>query len=154
MRRERLERPVLLARDRRPEGPAFGQVAPSATHAARSALAGSGNGLPGGILSASSAWLTAWISRLPFGSPGTTAGPPSPPSSIASRESSRSPPLAFFAPWHLTHVPASTGRTLSSKNASGSSPAQCNGPPPSRAPRPSPPAGEKVASPPPLRPGA
>ena len=117
-RPERLERPVGLALDRpghgvlrpgRAGGDPRGQVVPGA-------LAGSG--LAGGILSASSVWPTAWISRLPCGSPGTTAGPFSPPASIPSRESSRSPPLAFFAPWHFTHVPASTGRTLSSKKLS------------------------------------
>lgn len=38
-------------------------------------------------------WLVTWISRLFCGSPGTSAGPDFPPFRMASRESSRSPPL-------------------------------------------------------------
>jgi hypothetical protein len=34
------------------------------------------------------------------------------------RESRRSPPLAFFSPWHFTQVPARTGRTFVSKKLS------------------------------------
>ena len=60
-------------------------------------------------------------SRLSFGLPGTTTGPPSPPFSIASRVSSRSPPFAFSAAWHDRHFSTSTGRTLFSKNSAAGS---------------------------------
>ena len=50
------------------------------------------------------------------GSPGTMAGPVSPPLSIASRESSRSPP-SRSSTWHSPHVSISTGRMLASKNS-------------------------------------
>ena len=99
----------------------FGHFAPADTQAARSARTGSGKNFPGGISSDSSSCRIAWMSRLLSASPSTIAGPLSPPLTMASRESRRSPPLAFPGPWHLTHVPASTGRTFNSKKVSASS---------------------------------
>jgi len=56
----------------------------------------------GGIRNASSLYRIAWTSRLASGSPGTTAGPVSPPLRIPAGSSSRSPPLRDLAcaEWH------------------------------------------------------
>src|SRR5262245_57814915 len=59
----------------------------------------------------------AWTSRLSLGLPGITATPLRPPLSNASRESSRSPPLADCV-WHVKQFVARSGRTLFSKNCS------------------------------------
>ena len=60
------------------------------------------------------------ISKLSSRSPGTTAGPVSPPFRRPSRLSTSKPPLTFSAPlaWHLAHFVTSTGRILVSKNLS------------------------------------
>src|SRR5262245_28763867 len=60
----------------------------------------------------------ALMRRLLSGSPGTIAGPLSPPLSSAARESSRRPLFAFLGPWHLTQCSMKMGRTLASKKAS------------------------------------
>ena len=53
---------------------------------------------PGGILIVSWVWRRAWTNRLLSGSPGTTAGPLSPPRTSSARESTRRPPLTFLPP--------------------------------------------------------
>jgi hypothetical protein len=51
----------------------------------------------GGICKSGSVWLTARSKRLFSGSPGTIAGPCSPPLAQPLRESSTNPPLTFSA---------------------------------------------------------
>ena len=83
-----------------------------------------------GGISRSSARRTAEIKRLFSGWPGTIAGPRSPPWSIASRESSRSPDYCFFGPWQARHWLANSGRTSFSKNSGA---AGSGAPPPAAA---------------------
>src|SRR5262245_24999714 len=56
------------------------------------------------------------ISRLLSGSPGTIAGPVSPPASSVSRDSSFNPPLSSPT-WQSPHVSSRTGRMFASKNS-------------------------------------
>ncbi len=53
----------------------------------------------GGICKSGLAWRTALMSKLCSGSPGTMAGPASPPVRMAAAESSTRPFLDFFAAW-------------------------------------------------------
>ena len=59
-------------------------------------------GFLAGISRSFSSWRTTRRSRLFAGSPGTRAGPESPPLRSAARESIRSPPFNFsdVALWH------------------------------------------------------
>src|SRR5207253_723079 len=98
-----------------------GQGAPISTQRVRSATCSRGSFLEGGILRCSSAWLSALISRLFPGWPGTRAGPESPPASAAGSESRRRPPR-FLDPWHLKQLPARTGRTFVSKKRAAAGP--------------------------------
>ncbi len=99
--------------------PVRGSAAPSRTHRTRSATTLSGSlGRSFGMALSARSCLTAWISGLASGFPGTMAGPESPPFRSASRESTRSPPLAVpSAPWQSRHRSTSTGRMRLSKNS-------------------------------------
>src|SRR5262245_7413193 len=74
-------------------------------------------GFFGGICRSPSCRM-AWINKLFFASPDTTAGPVSPPRRKASRESNRSPPLSFvaLAEWHSKQFASRTGWILSRKS--------------------------------------
>jgi len=52
-----------------------------------------------------------WYNRLFSGSPGTTAGPSSPPFNTASGVSSSSPLFRSIGPWHFTQCRSRIGRT-------------------------------------------
>src|SRR5262249_44453779 len=80
----------------------------------------------GGILSESSLYRTALISKLSSGRPGSTTFPESPPFCTPSRLSSSSPPPTFLAAdeWHLKQCSARAGRILLSKSAMPSSSAR------------------------------
>ncbi len=84
-------------------GTSFGHGAPSFTHASSAAMASAGSLPTGGMSMSLFVYFTASISLLLAGSPGTRAGPPSPPSSSNFRPSTRSPPFTFllWAEWHL-----------------------------------------------------
>ena len=96
----------------------------SFTHSTSSAISASDNfAFPfGGICKSGLAWRTALMSKLFSGSPGTTAGPESPPMRIAPSESSTRPFLDFFAAWlwHSWQCFASNGSTRSLNKASAS----------------------------------
>jgi hypothetical protein len=62
----------------------------------------------------------AWTTRLCSGSPGTIAGPRSPPLVARRFESSRKPDSCLAAPWHLMQCVVSRGRTWFSNRASWS----------------------------------
>ncbi len=112
-----------------------GQGAPIATHRLSIATSASGSLPFGGIFRSSWRCTTAWIIRLSSGRDGTTAGPESPPLSIASRLSSRRLDDCFFGPWQLTHFSTRIGRIRASKNsaASGEIASAGFGPPSARA---------------------
>ncbi len=98
--------PLLLGRARRHR--------PTCAKSAR--VCSESFGFFGGMARPSS-WRIAWIKRLSPLLPGTTAGPESPPSRIASRASRRSPPRSFSAPdeWQRKHSAFSTGAIFSRK---------------------------------------
>ena len=103
---DRLIRPVragrLRSRGQEAASPAAvsavrGPTAPSLTHCASVAIVASGSFPLGGIRKTSSSYRTALTSRLASRSPGTTAGPVSPPFRILAMSSSRRPPLGDLA---------------------------------------------------------
>src|SRR4051812_15031175 len=78
--------------------------------------------LPAGGIWVSPSYLSALISKLSAGRPGTTAGPLSPPLRSPSRLSSNSPPLSFLifaasAEWHFRQCSARAGRIFFSKKS-------------------------------------
>lgn len=95
--------------------PLSGHTAPSSIQRANAATVSAGNESSGGISSSSSAGSITWTSRLCAALPGTIAAPWSPPANSAARESTRSQLLVFSPPWHLKHLPTSTGRIRVSK---------------------------------------
>ena len=96
---------------------ASGHGAPISTHAIRLSTCPGPRAPVGGISTGRP--CTRCTSGLAWGSPGTTAGPLSPPASSPSRLSSRSPPngVSSAAPWHWKHCSASSGRISVSKNS-------------------------------------
>src|SRR5689334_1285378 len=77
--------------------PSRGSGAPDAIHFSKSAITAALSFCFGGILRASSTCLSALRSRLLFTSPGTTAGPLSPPLRMPLRVSRIRPPRIFLA---------------------------------------------------------
>ena len=101
---------------------ASGHGAPISTHAIRLSTCAGARAPVGGINTGRP--CTRCTRGLACGSPGTTAGPLSPPASSPSRLSSRSPPngVSNAAPWHWKHCSASSGRISVSKNSTCSGP--------------------------------
>jgi hypothetical protein len=97
--------------------PSSGQGAPASIHFSTTAIWSPGRSVPGGI-SIPLSCLSALTSRLLAGSPGTIAGPLSPPCMSAARESSRSPDSDLSSPWHFTHFSSKSGRICPSKSLS------------------------------------
>ena len=99
--------------------PSRGSWAPRRTQAATNSIS-SGASLPsGGICGAPASQRIARIKRLWSGSPGTIAGPESPPWAQPSRRSSRRPPLiSSSAAWHPRQRAASSGAIDSVKPGS------------------------------------
>src|SRR6266446_5005563 len=77
--------------------------APILIHSTRVLICSAGRVFFGGICRSSSICRTAFMSRLFSGSPGTTAGPVSPPLSNPSLESSTQLPLILSTSW-LWHL--------------------------------------------------
>ena len=93
------------------------QVPPSRTHSVRIARSASGSWPVGGI--AYSSLFQEIISRIRLcsGRVSSIAGPRSPPRSIASRESRRSPPFGLPSPpWQRRHSRSMIGHACVSKN--------------------------------------
>ncbi len=89
----------------------FGQRAPVAIHLCSIATSASSSGASGGIFSSACLPATACHIKLFAGSPGTTAGPDTPPLATAAAESKRRPPSALRR-WHSKQRLESSGRTL------------------------------------------
>ena len=104
--------PVLIA--------APGQTAPASTQRATAATVAAGSGPSGGISMSASGESTC-TSRLAAASPGTIAGPLSPPVISACREVNCSPDSDFSSPWHFAHLATNSGRTCCSKRSFGTS---------------------------------
>ena len=81
---------------------------------------------PRGIRGKPSACCTTFSSVLLSGSPGTMAGPVSPPRSNPSRESTRRPAIAD-SPWHAKQLAASSGRILVSNSVVSCATGVCRG---------------------------
>ena len=96
--------------------PSRGSVAPVSIHLLRSATT-LAESLPLGGIFNSPSCLIALMIKLSAGLPATSAGPVSPPLSVACRVSSRRPPDCFFSPWQERHCSTRTGRILVSKNS-------------------------------------
>ena len=86
-----------------------GATAPAFTQRASVSISRGDNFCFGGICRSASVNSTARTSKLFVASPGTTAGPRSPPRSAAARLSSRKAPSCFSGPWHDTHFATKSG---------------------------------------------
>ncbi len=112
---------VILSGSVRTATPVAGQGAPILIQSFNTPISSSESLPPLGGILISPVWCTACSSRLLSGSPGTIAGPESPPLIIASREIICSPP-AERAWWHNPQRSARIGRTLPSKYSSPAPP--------------------------------
>ena len=115
---------------------AAGHGAPSAIQRRSTAMSLLVSFSLGGISNSGLACITAWSSRLSEGFPGMTAGPLSPPFTVAARESRRSAPFTLSGPWQLMQRESSNGLTLSWKcRCAASSARAAPAPAMARAPR-------------------
>ena len=97
--------------------PEAGHAAPSSIQRFTSAIRSDDHGSKfGGMRTPPPVPRRRFTSRLPWPSPGTNAGPETPPRRAISRLSSRSPPRPTTALWHMTHCPWSRGSTSRAKS--------------------------------------
>ena len=94
-----------------------GQWAPCSIHRRRSATSAVESGLPPRGISGFSPEIFS-MSRLDFGSPGTTASPSSPPLRRPSAVAIERPPLATFSPWQERQRASRSGAIRSRKESS------------------------------------